>query len=209
MEPMAKLVPRLWPFLAHSSSSVRRSTLQTLFTLTRPSQSENSTNNTPSTNGDKEMRLNYGVKDWPTELVQDSLRHVFQRVLVEHLEDVQNLAVKVWDNIVEHSELSCLLHAVCPWISSWLCLAMQPPRLAFDPNTLVTYRSMHVREVKMTNRGDLESNSSVVKPMQKFYLGGTETIPVDVRGKNITRARCKAAQMLGEFTFTRFFNRIS
>lgn len=201
MEPMAKLVPRLWPFLAHSSSSVRRSTLQTLFTLTQPSQHDhNNINNTQSTNGTTAMHLNYGVRDWPTELVQDSLRHVYQRVLVEHLDDIQNLAVDVWNNIVIHSELSRLLHAVCPWISSWLCLAMQPPRLAFDPNTLVTYRSMHTREVKMTNRGDLEANNAAsMKPMHKFYLGGTETIPVDIRAKNVTRARCKAAQMLGKY----------
>lgn len=33
--------------------------------------------------------------------------------------------------------------------------------------------------------------------MQKLFLGGTETIPSDIRDKNVTRARFKACRMLG------------
>lgn len=36
-----------------------------------------------------------------------------------------------------------------------------------------------------------------MKPLQKLYLGGTETTPLDVREKNVIRARCKASKMLG------------
>lgn len=31
----------------------------------------------------------------------------------------------------------------------------------------------------------------------KMYLGGIETTPIDLREKNIPRARCKASKMLG------------
>lgn len=66
---MKELVPRLWPFLWHASSSVRRATLQTLATLAAASAS-----------------------CWPAEpLLQDALRHLFQRALVESVADIQNL----------------------------------------------------------------------------------------------------------------------
>lgn len=160
MEPMAKLIPRLWPFLSHSSSSVRKSTLKTLLTLTQPiyepaaagslgaSCGGENGSATKSTNGGQ-MTINHGVRDWPTELLQESLRQVYQRVLVEHIEDIQDVAVKVWNNLVAYGELSALLHATCPRISSWLCLAMQPARLAFDPNTLV-YPRLVPQQIKVS-----------------------------------------------------------
>ncbi|XP_058174842.1 TATA-binding protein-associated factor 172 [Anopheles ziemanni] len=221
MEPMSILVPRLWPFLSHCSSSVRRSTLQTLKTLT---------NNTIAREGDKsaieskensgvlkvpdsedsKLVLNFGVKDWPPPLLQEALRHIFQRVLVEHVEDIQSLAEDVWNNLVINAELSALLHASCPYVSSWLCLAMQPVRLAFDPGLLI-----YAKPIQSGNRerrrqfdsfdaggghgggggcGNMHGGSML---HQKLFLGGAETVPLDVREKNVVRARCKASRMIG------------
>lgn len=125
---MAVLVPRLWPFLSHTTSSVRKSTLQTLKTLTQcnaqvndelPGTSngkqENQSIDTSiiktSTNANdleriikvdsKQLSLNFGVKDWPANLLQDGLRHIYQRVLVEHLVDVQSLAEDVWVRLLK------------------------------------------------------------------------------------------------------------
>lgn len=186
MEQMDSLIPRLWPFLSHPTSSVRRSTLQTLKKLTDeadiPQQLTTSLTEDKST-----MFLNFGVRYWPSPLVQEALRHIYQRVLVEHVEDIQCLVEDVWGNIVTKSDLATLLHAACPYVSCWMCLAMQPSRLAFDPNLMIYAKA---RTGRLTN--DSES-----LPLQKLYLGGMETISQDVRERNVIRARYKACRMLG------------
>ncbi|KFB40634.1 hypothetical protein ZHAS_00008156 [Anopheles sinensis] len=250
MEPMSILVPRLWPFLSHCSSSVRRSTLQTLKTLTNntiaregpPCSSNNGTtvpNGKPAAGDeaddkataaieakensgvlkvpdseDSKLVLNFGVKDWPPPLLQEALRHIFQRVLVEHVEDIQSLAEDVWNNLVINAELSALLHASCPYVSSWLCLAMQPVRLAFDPGLLIYAKPMQSGNRERRRQfdsfdaggghgggggggggcGNMHGGSML---HQKLFLGGAETVPLDVREKNVVRARCKASRMIG------------
>uniref|UniRef100_A0A1L8DH30 Putative chromatin remodeling complex wstf-iswi small subunit n=2 Tax=Nyssomyia neivai TaxID=330878 RepID=A0A1L8DH30_9DIPT len=192
MESMSVLVPRLWPFLSHSSSSVRRSTLLTLKTLTQVVPP-----NVEQASGDAGLLLNIGVKHWEWILLQEALRHIYQRVLIEHVADVQTLAEVVWVNLVMNADLSALLHATCPFVASWLCLAMQPSRLAFDPGSLIHVK-MPIGREKRGSRGSLmDTSESVVNLQQKSYLGGTETVPQDVREKNIDRARYKACKMLG------------
>lgn len=186
MEQMENLIPRLWPFLSHPTSSVRRSTLQTLKKLTdetdnpttRPSAQQQTDNST--------LHLNFGVRYWPSGLVQEALRHIYQRVLVEHVEDIQHLVENVWGNIVTKSDLATLLHAACPYVSCWMCLAMQPSRLAFDPNLMIYAKT---RAGRLNDAGAL--------PLQKLYLGGVETISQELREKNVVRARYKACKMLG------------
>jgi len=70
------VVPRLWPFLCHSTSSVRRATLQTLRTLTA------------------QHSCGSGIS-WTAALLQDALRHIFQRVIVEPVPEIQDLAEQV------------------------------------------------------------------------------------------------------------------
>lgn len=74
-------MPRLWPFLCHSTSSVRRATLQTLRTLTA------------------QPGVGNGMS-WTAALLQDALRHIFQRVIVEPLPEIQDLAEQVVHNLV-------------------------------------------------------------------------------------------------------------
>lgn len=240
---MDVLIPRLWPFLSHTTSSVRKSTLQTLKTLTQchtsvnsPSSSSSSTTNgssdaaAASMNNDmskmvlseqsandfskivnvdaKNLSLNFGVKEWPSALLQESLRHIYQRVLVEHVSEIQSIAEEVWVNLVTNAELSALLHAACPYVSAWMCLAMQPARLAFDSSLMIYAKTnTNSRERsgvsgagglnnKRFNDLDLNSGTSE-KHHPKLYLGGVETTPIDIREKNIPRARCIAAKMIG------------
>ncbi|TMW53120.1 hypothetical protein DOY81_001848, partial [Sarcophaga bullata] len=224
MEPMSTLIPRLWPFLSHSSSSVRKSTLVTLKTLTINSKVKEGTNpdklNTSAENpncdvakcGDnfsfdsKNLELNFGVIDWQWKLLQESLRHIFQRILVEANENIQNMAKEVWLNIIRNADLGALLHAACPFVSSWICLAMQPPRLPFDPSILiqttnllgdsndtVTHRKRH-RKLS-DDLGGANPTASL-----KLYLGGSESTPIEVREKNYVRARIIAAKVLGSLS---------
>ena len=75
-QPLSEVVPRLWPFLCHSTSSVRRATLQTLRTLTA------------------QRNVGNGVS-WTAAVLQDALRHIFQRVIVEAIPEIQDLAEQV------------------------------------------------------------------------------------------------------------------
>lgn len=63
---------------------------------------------------------------------------------MEHLEDVQEAAERVWDNLVRHSGLAELLHAACPYVSTWICLTMQPAKLPFDPAYLIQAKTSRV-----------------------------------------------------------------
>lgn len=119
MEPMNVLIPRLWPFLSHTTSSVRKSTLQTLKTLTQCNVTETTNGSNKPEVGDNKMvlsdqsssdfekivnvnaenlSLNFGVKEWPSALLQESLRFIYQRVLVEHVSEIQSIAEEVWVN---------------------------------------------------------------------------------------------------------------
>lgn len=239
MEPMDVLIPRLWPFLSHTTSSVRKSTLQTLKTLTQcQTTAISSSSATTTTNGSNEaaaasmntdmsnmvlseesasdfskivnvdaknLSLNFGVKEWPSALLQESLRHIYQRVLVEHVPEIQSLAEEVWVNLVTNAELSALLHAACPYVSAWMCLAMQPARLAFDASMMIYAKTNTTASRSAASSGihnkrfnDLDINAGTnEKHHPKLYLGGVETTPVDIREKNIPRARCIAAKMIG------------
>ncbi|XP_053692985.1 TATA-binding protein-associated factor 172 [Sabethes cyaneus] len=230
MEPMSILVPRLWPFLSHCTSSVRRSTLQTLKTLTNSNSSMQSESSvvvgSNGVNGNatsvivstaealakaatehnailqadpsENLVLNFGVQEWPPALLQEALRHIFQRVLVEHVEDIQSLAESVWNNLIVNAELSALLHASCPFVASWLCLAMQPVRLAFDPASMIYAKPNQPSQSRERRRQfDSFESASSIPSRQKLYIGGSETIPAEVRERNVIRARIKTSKMIG------------
>ncbi|ENN71273.1 hypothetical protein HUJ04_007705 [Dendroctonus ponderosae] len=167
IQPLSNVMPRLWPFLSHSTSSVRKATLDTLKTLTeKPSDGSNIL--------------------WDAQLLQDAMRHVFQRLLVEPIAEVRNLVEKVWENLVKNSGLVELLHAACPFITTWLFLTMQPTKVPFDPNFFI-----HAKSQKKPNGFD----HSIGHP--KYFIGGSETTPVLTREANAVQVRCMAARMLG------------
>lgn len=186
MESIELLLPRLWPFLAHNSKAVRRSTLTTIKALS------NQKTQTPKTISEtSKFQINLGVSFWSSKLLQDAMRHIYQRILVESNEDIQKLCIDVWKNLLNNSDLSALLHAACPYVSSWICLAMQPPRLPFDPSTLISYS-------KEVNKQKTESGDNLF--YQRFYLGGTESTPADIREQNFMRSRINSTQLIGELS---------
>lgn len=170
-QPINDVVPRLWPFLSHSTSSVRKATLQTLSTLTgRPS------------NGASMM--------WEAQLLQDAMRHIFQRVLVEPIAEVRQVAEKVWTNLVRNSGLVELLHAACPFVTVWLFLTMQPVKVPFDYNFFI-----HAKSQRKTVNSLSQFDNAIGHP--KYYIGGSETTPLATREANAIQVRCMATRMLG------------
>lgn len=191
-------MPRLWPFLNHSSSSVRKATLQTLQTLT----------------GDDGNHYKNKKERWGEDsglILQEALRRVFQRILIEHISTIQDVAERVWENLVVQSDLELLLHAACPLIGTWLCLAMQQEHVPFNPNLLITNTTTskiiknNQTLVNCDGQSDSSSNggnsnvSGSTKSLSelKLYIGGTETVAPNIRKANIVQARCRASRMLG------------
>ncbi|KAG8234704.1 hypothetical protein J437_LFUL014320 [Ladona fulva] len=102
--------------------------------------------------------------------------------------------------MVRNSQVETLLLAACPYVSTWLCLAMQPSKLPFDSSHLMaalikvkTTSSRHSRSGSTSQR----QSSGSVKSELRLFLGGNETISPTIREKNAIRARCTAARMLG------------
>ncbi|KAK6642823.1 hypothetical protein RUM43_004325 [Polyplax serrata] len=176
-QPITELIHRLWPFLSHNATSVRKSTLQTLKTLTHFPKGE--------------------YADWDVELLKTAMRHIFQRVLIEPNEEIQGLASQVWNNLIHNSSLNTLLLAACPCFGSWLCLTMQNAKSAFDPNLLI-YENVS-RSTRKNGKAIGEANS--IQGDQKIFLGGSEATNIDVRNINATRARCLASKMLGQLSY--------
>ncbi|KAG8234705.1 hypothetical protein J437_LFUL014321, partial [Ladona fulva] len=72
-QPLVEVIPRLWPFLGHNSTSVRKATLQTLFTLTGGANDS--------------CRV-----EWTVPLLQEAMRHIFERCLLEPSQSILELA---------------------------------------------------------------------------------------------------------------------
>ncbi|XP_058801038.1 TATA-binding protein-associated factor 172 isoform X2 [Phymastichus coffea] len=198
-QPLSVVLPRLWPFLSHSSSSVRQATLQTLETLTEEGELKSIKELRPIENRSKD-----GISNNSREAVlQEALCHVFERVLIEHIASIQEVAERVWKKLVMLSELELLLHAACPMVSTWLCLAMQPEHVPFNSALLMHVQSQRCSRPSSQHQQHGETNDlSQVEQQQipsalKVYIGGIETVSQSTRHANVVRARCTATRMLG------------
>ena len=113
-QQLVELVPRLFPFLSHSSSVVRRASLQALIILTGPRT---------------------GL--WLPSCIMILLRQVYQRALLEHNEACLSLIPRLWDAACEQTPLSPLLMASCPWFGPWITLIAAPAHLPLDPAVIL------------------------------------------------------------------------
>lgn len=153
----------------------------------------------------KSCELIFGVNNWPKQLLQDALRHIYQRILVEPKSDIQQLAQDVWANLVNNADLTSLLHASCPYMSTWMCMAMQPAHLSFDPSVLIEAPIMdnsdNISAFPRTAKQKLQiiggSSTQSMKSSSKFFLGGCESTPSEIREQNSIRARVMASKVLG------------
>ena len=116
---LAELVPRLFPFLSHSSSPVRKAALETLLIL---SQGETG-------------------QHWLPHCILDALRNVYQRALLEHNAGCLSVVPKLWNSICKNTPLQPLLMAGCPWFGPWIHLISGPSNQPLDPGALIKSRA--------------------------------------------------------------------
>ena len=102
---LSELVPRLLPFLHHSSFGVRAAALNTLVSLTsRPDL----------------------ASDFLPTICAPLMAHLYQRALLEPHEGNLTLIQDTWGFICDNCPLDALLTATCPMYGNWLLLISRP-----------------------------------------------------------------------------------
>lgn len=118
---LTKSIPRLWSLLNHSSTSVRISVLKALTTLLESQKSP--------------------CIEWmPIELHTTALRLMYQRSILENMDEVRLHIENVWkllirienDKPASKEHRLNLLRSTSVYLNHWLCLAMQPPTVPID-----------------------------------------------------------------------------
>ncbi|CAH1273032.1 BTAF1 [Branchiostoma lanceolatum] len=175
---LTTLVPRLWPFLHHTIPSVRKASLETIHTLL--------VSDSPQA----------PCSDWLPPLLQDAFRHVFQRSITETKDTILDIIQKVWLKLLEKAPLEYLVATACPWLSAWLCLAMQPAQVQIDSAMLVDSRMKGKERGPSTPRS---RTAPLIKEVRE-YLGGAESVTMDTpqsRDHCVIKARLTAVRLLG------------
>lgn len=168
------LVPRVWPFLRHTISSVRKAALETLCTLLSTQ--------------DQSYSL------WLTPILQDMLRHIFQFCILESNHEILDLIHKVWKELAKTS-VQYVVAAACPWMGAWLCLMMQPSHLPIDLNMLLEVKA----RTKEKAGSKLRQGPNQAKEVVQEYIAGSDSVTDDYATRDyvVMRARVMAAKLLG------------
>lgn len=130
-DQLVKLIPRLWPFLFHSLSSVRKSVLESLLIL-----SEKSSNSWLS-----------------SSILSDALRLLFQRSLIENHNSILELLYKVWLRLISKASYECLIDSTKNYMTGWIILMMHSHKLPIDPNTIPVWLELnHISTAQANNK---------------------------------------------------------
>uniref|UniRef100_A0A8C5E6B9 BTAF1 RNA polymerase II, B-TFIID transcription factor-associated n=1 Tax=Gouania willdenowi TaxID=441366 RepID=A0A8C5E6B9_GOUWI len=174
-QSLTVLVPRVWPFLRHTISSVRRAALETLLTLL--------------------SKADQSCAAWLNPILQDMLRHIFQSCILESNEEILELTQKVWMGLLSQAPQQFVVAASCPWMGAWLCLMMQASHIPIDPNMLLEVKARSKDKAGTKPRqGNIQ-----VKEIVQEYIAGAETVTDDAATRDyvVVRARLAAARLLG------------
>ncbi|XP_006646908.1 TATA-binding protein-associated factor BTAF1 isoform X1 [Oryza brachyantha] len=110
---LATLTPRLWPFMRHSITSVRRSAVRTLERLLE-------VGNTGSS-----------AKLWLASILGDALQVVFQNLLLESNDEIIRSSERAWKLLLQ-CPTEDLESAARSYFSNWMQLATTPYGSALD-----------------------------------------------------------------------------
>ncbi|KAL1362643.1 hypothetical protein HN51_010870 [Arachis hypogaea] len=119
---LSTLAPRLWPFMRHSISSVRYSAMRTLERLLEAGYK-------------RRMSELSNASFWPSIIFGDTLRIVFQNLLLETNEDILQCSERVWSLLVKCS-VEDLDTAARSYMASWIELASTPFGSALDASKM-------------------------------------------------------------------------
>ncbi|KAK8545550.1 hypothetical protein V6N13_066828 [Hibiscus sabdariffa] len=106
---LSMLAPRLWPFMRHSITSVRHSAIRTLERLLEAGYKRSTSEHS-------------GSSFWPSFILGDTLRIVFQNLLLESNQEILQCSERVWRLLVQ-CPVGDLEVAAASFMPSWLELA--------------------------------------------------------------------------------------
>ncbi|KAK6923628.1 Helicase, C-terminal [Dillenia turbinata] len=199
-QKLSTLAPRLWPFMRHSITSVRHSAIQTLERLLEA--------------GYKRKVLQPSDSSfWPSCILGDTLRIVFQNMLLESNDEILQCSERVWRLLLQ-CPVADLETAAAPFVSSWMELATTPYGSALDASKMfwpvaLPRKSHHkaaakMRAVKMEN----DCKDSAFDHTKGMFLherngdASTNSLKIIVGAdvdKSVTHTRVVAATALGIF----------
>ncbi|XP_071487999.1 TATA-binding protein-associated factor 172-like [Diadema antillarum] len=179
-QPLATLVQRLWPFMRHNIWSVRRAVLDTLLTLLCTDNPQ------------------MPVAAWLPPILTDMMRHIYQRCILETNAEILELVQKVWDALLQKVPSDVVVQASFPWVSAWLCLAMQPARVPIDPQMLIEAKHKP-KDVTQTPGKSSWKSQQTIREDDVEYIGGDVTMagPQQDQEEAVLVARATAASLLG------------
>ncbi|PXF49054.1 putative helicase mot1 [Gracilariopsis chorda] len=159
---MTELVPRLWPFLRHSSRNVRRAAVNLLQTLTEGF-------------ADKELL------QWIQPLCAELFMRLFRNVLLETELDILTTSMNIWDRMLETfsgspSSFCVLIQSITPMLDPWMHAASQESR-AEAASGLDSHKTK-VRTSAMANRRKAAAARRAAK--LKAAKGSRSVIPQTV-----------------------------
>eukprot|EP00127_Corallochytrium_limacisporum_P006167 Clim_evm6s220 gene=Clim_evmTU6s220 len=158
---LSSLLPRIYPFLRHSSSEVRKAAIKTLSRIVNLNL-ENAGLKSEDGNEDVKPGISEGVDSslftaWYNDHVVDLLNHVFQCLLLEADDEIYNEAEQVWRNIKIICDIDCLQNGVRQNIRRWLLLLSTPPGGTYDNTKLDILREQrHADPVVRTKDSDVK-----------------------------------------------------
>ncbi|KAL6194990.1 hypothetical protein ACLB2K_030612 [Fragaria x ananassa] len=198
---LSTLAPRLWPFMRHSITSVRYSAIHTLERLLEAGYRGN-------------ISEHSNTSFWPSFILGDTLRIVFQNLLLESNDEILKHSERVWRLLVQ-CPVGDLEIAARSYMSSWIELATTSYGSALDSTQMfwpVTLpRKSHfkaaakMRVVKLENEscGNIGLDSakgSISQEKAGDALTNNVQIIVGADGElSVTHTRVVTAAALGVF----------
>ncbi|XP_078440415.1 ROOT GROWTH DEFECTIVE 3 isoform X2 [Wolffia australiana] len=113
---LSTLAPRLWPFMRHTITSVRHSAIRTLERLLEVGLRRSTSDNTSV---------------WPSEILGDTLRIVYQNLLLEINDEILHTSERVWTLLLQCSDEN-LESPSKLYFSGWVQLAATATGSALD-----------------------------------------------------------------------------
>ncbi|XP_030934316.1 TATA-binding protein-associated factor BTAF1 isoform X2 [Quercus lobata] len=198
---LSTLAPRLWPFMRHSITSVRYSAIRTLERLLEAGSKRN-------------IPEPYNTSFWPSFILGDTLRIVYQNLLLESNEEILQCSMRVWRLLLQ-CPVGDLENAARSYMSSWIELATTPYGSALDATKMfwpvALPRKSHFRAAAKMRAVKLESEScrnvvlesaAAIVPQERNVDVSANLVKVIVGADvemSVTNTRVVTASALGIF----------
>ena len=137
----SKLVPRLYPFLRHSLSNVRKSVLKTLISFVEMDTTNNN--------------IEHSMHDWVNDRI---LRLIFQNLLMERNDEILELSSQLYEKLINHLTSKSSIDSIfLNHIPSLIDLMITPiglPRFNYsmNPSNIIrpSGQSMNMNDIQLT-----------------------------------------------------------